>query len=104
VAAPCSDEPRISLRPDDLIKVTRFRNHWLFGERVPSEKELAGDKKRQRKGHIRGWFPRRSAVEVIEAVQESSGDSDAPAPPKQNGNTHSHLKQQQRNGHAKKYM
>ncbi|XP_017076918.2 palmitoyltransferase ZDHHC6 [Drosophila eugracilis] len=106
VSAPCSDEPRIRLRPDDIIRVTRFRNHWLFGERVPSEEELTGDKKRQRKGHIRGWFPRRSAVEVIEAVQECSGDSNSeePASPAQNGNAHNHLKQQQRNGHAKKYM
>lgn len=106
VAAPCSDEPRISLRPNDMIKVTRFRNHWLFGERVLSEQELAGVKKRQRKGPIRGWFPRRSAVEVIEAVHEGSGDgnSETPEPAAQNGNAHSHLKQQQRNGHAKKYM
>lgn len=103
VAAPCSDEPRIRLRPDDVVKVTRFRNHWLFGERVLSEQELS-DKKRQRKGHIRGWFPRRSAVELIEAVHEGGGDGSSENPPAQNGNAHSHLKQQQKNGHAKKYM
>ncbi|KAH8382166.1 hypothetical protein KR009_002110 [Drosophila setifemur] len=103
--APCSDEPRIRLRPDDIVRVTRFRSQWLFGERVLSERELT-DRKHQRKGPIRGWFPRRATVELIEPVLESSGDACSSGhSPTENGNgNHSHLKQQQRNGHAKKYM
>ncbi|XP_017861138.1 PREDICTED: palmitoyltransferase ZDHHC6 [Drosophila arizonae] len=54
--SPLTDDPRIKLEPNDLIRVTRKRKHWLFGERV------VGDD--SRKGAIRGWFPRRCAVEV----------------------------------------
>ncbi|XP_068153279.1 palmitoyltransferase ZDHHC6 [Drosophila tropicalis] len=101
VAAPCTDEPRIRLQPDDIIKVTRFRKHWLFGERVPTDDELADGKKRLRKGAIRGWFPRRSVIEINEVIQDCL-DSSGELSPSQNG--HSQLKQQQRNGHSKKYM
>lgn len=55
---PLTDNPRIKLEKNDLIKVTRKQKHWLFGERV------VGDD--QRKGAIRGWFPRRCAVEITD--------------------------------------
>lgn len=53
---PCSDEARIKLSPGDLVKVTRWRAHWLFGEKIETTKT---------KESIRGWFPRRSAVEYV---------------------------------------
>ncbi|XP_013138858.1 PREDICTED: palmitoyltransferase ZDHHC6 [Papilio polytes] len=46
LAAPCSAEPRLALRPGDLVRATRQRRHWLFGELVV----------RSARGP-RGWFP-----------------------------------------------
>lgn len=68
---PCSDEPRIQLRPNDIVRVTRWKKHWLFGERDPREEECGDTKKEQEakgKKHqcIRGWFPRRCAIELVE--------------------------------------
>ncbi|KPJ11805.1 putative palmitoyltransferase ZDHHC6 [Papilio machaon] len=51
LSAPCSAEPRLTLRPGDLIRATRQRRHWLFGELVVNEARGP-----------RGWFP--SAVAV----------------------------------------
>ncbi|XP_013164649.1 PREDICTED: palmitoyltransferase ZDHHC6 [Papilio xuthus] len=51
LAAPCSAEPRLQLRPGDLVRATRQRRHWLFGELVVNEARGP-----------RGWFP--SAVAV----------------------------------------
>lgn len=62
LSPPCTDEPRIKLVPGDIIKVTRFRKHWLFGERVVEEP----DNESKRKEDTKGWFPRRCAVELIE--------------------------------------
>ncbi|KAF9414775.1 hypothetical protein HW555_007407 [Spodoptera exigua] len=53
-AAPCTDEPRLPLQPGDLIRATRQRKHWLFGEK------LVGDGENTR--GPRGWFPRDAAV------------------------------------------
>ncbi|EDW67983.1 palmitoyltransferase ZDHHC6 [Drosophila virilis] len=105
INAPCTDEPRIRLQPDDIIKVTRFRRHWLFGERVPSELEhtAVAQKRRQRKGPIRGWFPRRSVVAITEMPDSDSSD-DVKTIKTSTSNGHSHGKQQQRNGLSKKYM
>ena len=59
------------MEPDDIIKVTRFRQHWLFGERVM-------DEKKQKKNRIpsRGWFPRRCAVELIQPEQPFSSEEE----------------------------
>ncbi|XP_018798713.1 PREDICTED: palmitoyltransferase ZDHHC6-like [Bactrocera latifrons] len=65
LSPPCTDESRIRLEPGDVIKVTRFRQHWLFGERVVTDAEL-NMPDLQRKGPIRGWFPRRCAIELIQ--------------------------------------
>ncbi|OWR45252.1 hypothetical protein KGM_210245 [Danaus plexippus plexippus] len=54
---PCSDEPRLSLRVGDRVKVTRHRRHWLFGEKVLSEQEAVGGLRGDR-----GWFPRSAAT------------------------------------------
>lgn len=105
INAPCTDEPRIRLQPDDIIKVTRFRRHWLFGERVLSEMEHTAvvQQRRQRKGPIRGWFPRRSVVAITEMPDSDSSDDVKPVKTS-TSNGHGHGKQQQRNGLSKKYM
>lgn len=61
-ASPCTDEPRIKLSIGDVVKVTRWKKHWLFGERVAPPSEQSQKVKRQ----PRGWFPRRCAVELVE--------------------------------------
>ncbi|XP_004523184.1 palmitoyltransferase ZDHHC6 [Ceratitis capitata] len=65
LSPPCTDEARIRLEPGDVIKVTRFREHWLFGERVVPAIELRNPELK-RKGPTRGWFPRRCAIELIQ--------------------------------------
>lgn len=53
---PCTDEPRIRLVPGDLVRVTRWKAHWLYGNKcLPSSST---------EGRVRGWFPRRCAVEL----------------------------------------
>ncbi|CAH1176374.1 unnamed protein product [Phaedon cochleariae] len=64
---PFTDEPRIKLNIGDTVMVTRWRRHWLFGEKV--QNDLSGEDASQRK---RGWFPRRCAVEVIENDENMS--------------------------------
>lgn len=72
LSPPCTDEPRLRLEPDDIIKVTRFRQHWLFGERVVDDRK---EKDKDNKKPLRGWFPRRCAIELIQPEQPfSSGD------------------------------
>lgn len=68
VHPPCTDEPRIKLDPGDKVNVTRWRKYWLFGDKViiPTENTIKLQK-------IRGWFPRKCAVEVTEG-QSSSDD------------------------------
>ncbi|KAH8406922.1 hypothetical protein KR222_011622 [Zaprionus bogoriensis] len=74
VCLPCTDDPRIRLEPNDLIRVTRFEQYWLFGERV-----VGGDEQ-VRPGAIRGWFPRRCAVDVTESMSSKGSGEPAPAP------------------------
>ncbi|CAG9795361.1 unnamed protein product [Diatraea saccharalis] len=52
VNVPCTDEHRLVLTPGDVVRVTRQRRHWLFGERV-----IEGGGERG----PRGWFPRAAA-------------------------------------------
>lgn len=53
---PYTDEPRIPLKPGDEVSVTRWRRHWLYGEkRVRTDNSTLPPK---------GWFPRRCAVEL----------------------------------------
>ncbi|XP_016989782.1 palmitoyltransferase ZDHHC6 [Drosophila rhopaloa] len=75
---PCTDDPRISLQPEDLIQVTRIQEHWLYGERVISEEEK--EQGMRRKGAIRGWFPSRCAVEILGEESYNEEDNDDVAP------------------------
>ncbi|XP_013391587.1 palmitoyltransferase ZDHHC6-like [Lingula anatina] len=52
---PCSDEPRIPVRIGDKISVTRWRKHWMYGDKLLSDEEAKG------KNRVRGWFPKRCA-------------------------------------------
>lgn len=61
---PCTDDPRIALKPDDIIHVTRIQEYWLYGEIMISEKQK--EKIRARNGAIRGWFPSCCAIEICE--------------------------------------
>ena len=49
-----TDEPRIQLSFGDIVKVTRWKKYWLYGDKVNSEER------------IRGWFPRKCAIEIID--------------------------------------
>ena len=79
-----SDEPRIRLAEGDVVRVTRWKKHWLYGDKlIPSlpgkeeeEEEKEAEKeaskgfkeKEASKGcdRVRGWFPRRCAMDVAE--------------------------------------
>ncbi|EDS42292.1 conserved hypothetical protein [Culex quinquefasciatus] len=39
LSPPLTDEPRIKLDVGDVVRVTRWRKHWLFGEKVLEETE-----------------------------------------------------------------
>ena len=54
ISFPLSDEPRISVTTGDYILVTRWKNHWLYGEKLKTSGQ-------QRE---RGWFPKRVAVQI----------------------------------------
>lgn len=80
---PCTDEPRIKLEPDDLVNVTRWRKYWLFGEKIQQQESAAvpngkqsGENLEIKPKRIRGWFPRRAAVEFFEDDDDSDEDSD----------------------------
>lgn len=76
VHPPLTDEARIPLDVDDMVNVTRWRKHWLFGEKIeePSAEPAANGKKLQKaeekvlpgKKRIRGWFPRQCAIEFYD--------------------------------------
>ncbi|XP_023223024.1 palmitoyltransferase ZDHHC6-like [Centruroides sculpturatus] len=64
---PYSDEPRIPLEIGDQVSVTRWRKHWLYGEKIPLTESSP---------KLRGWFPRVCAIEFtstdceIEKIQK----------------------------------
>ncbi|XP_044260016.1 palmitoyltransferase ZDHHC6 isoform X1 [Tribolium madens] len=66
---PCTDEARIKLELGDTVSVTRWRKYWLFGEKI---QDLPQDE--ESLCRIRGWFPRRCAVEVIDGSEQSVKD------------------------------
>ncbi|XP_060523842.1 palmitoyltransferase ZDHHC6 isoform X2 [Cylas formicarius] len=59
---PCTDESRLKLNCGDLVNVTRWRKHWLFGEKI-QENLPEGQEALLRQ---RGWFPRCCVIEVTE--------------------------------------
>lgn len=65
---PCTDEPRIKLTPGDVVIVTRWRKHWLFGEKLQPQL----NETEQYSSRIRGWFPRMCAVELVEGNTSTS--------------------------------
>nr|CAI5845035.1 unnamed protein product [Callosobruchus analis] len=60
---PCTDEPRIQLAIGDKVQVTRWRKHWLFGELVQQDGDTSLVEC-DTSDRVRGWFPRRCAVET----------------------------------------
>jgi palmitoyltransferase len=76
---PFTDEPRIKLEPDDLVNVTRWRKHWLFGEKVQEPAVEQNGKTKEDKleikpKRVRGWFPRKAAIEFFEDNDDSDDD------------------------------
>ena len=57
---PCTDEPRVALRPGDKMMVSRGTKYWLYGDKILDEAKV---KEGMRE---RGWFPRRCAIKYIE--------------------------------------
>ncbi|RWS28645.1 putative palmitoyltransferase ZDHHC6-like protein [Leptotrombidium deliense] len=49
---PITDEPRLPLKTNDTLCVTRWKTHWLYGEKANNSKQA------------KGWFPRRCVVET----------------------------------------
>lgn len=77
---PFTDEARIKLATGDVVHVTRWKKHWLFGEKEVAveekngsgggDKEEAKKKKCMKVVSVKGWFPRRCAIELIENDNE----------------------------------
>jgi palmitoyltransferase ZDHHC6 len=75
---PLTDEARIPLEAGDLVNVTRWRKHWLFGEKIEEDIEIVvnngkngkkqseADEALKAKKRTRGWFPRQCAAEFFE--------------------------------------
>lgn len=59
---PCSDDPRIPVVVGDKVLVSRWKRHWLYGDKIYSASD---DIVIQEFSRQRGWFPRRCAVEII---------------------------------------
>lgn len=87
VHPPLTDEPRIALAVGDTVNVTRWRKHWLFGEKIQNPDKVGngssnGNGKKAAKTDIvapkrvRGWFPRQCAVENIGDNDEFSSDDE----------------------------
>lgn len=83
---PLTDEPRIALEVDDLVNVTRWRKHWLFGEKVHNEtsngvknganyKNGKVNEDVKKIPRVRGWFPRKAAVEFFEDIDYSDEET-----------------------------
>ncbi|CAG7719098.1 unnamed protein product [Allacma fusca] len=71
---PCSDESRIPLKKDDRIVVTRWKKYWLYGACVSAGSSGDSD-------FLKGWFPRRCALEIINSYREDSGTEMIPPAP-----------------------
>uniref|UniRef100_A0A1B0BKZ0 Palmitoyltransferase n=1 Tax=Glossina palpalis gambiensis TaxID=67801 RepID=A0A1B0BKZ0_9MUSC len=101
LATPCTDEPRICLEKDDIIRVTRFRRHWLFGERVLTDPNSMEERKR--KGPVRGWFPRRCAIELIEpTLVDDEPDTTEILNCERHNSSNDQIPKTQRNGYNRK--
>jgi len=60
---PCTDEPRIRLTAGMVVRVTRWKRYWLYGDLVLDQGEA----------RTRGWFPRQCAAELVDHTDCCSG-------------------------------
>lgn len=81
---PLTDESRIPLAVDDLVNVTRWRKHWLFGEKIVEPAATNGKKNHEidestpARDRTRGWFPRQCAEYYEDSDDDSDDDFDEP--------------------------
>lgn len=89
---PLTDEARIALDVDDFVNVTRWRKHWLFGEKIQNLDILENVNNAKSNGNgknvtsdinsqtapkrVRGWFPRQCAVENFGDNDDYSDEDD----------------------------
>lgn len=79
---PLTDESRIALSEGDLVNVTRWRKYWLFGEKIQDLSAITkenGNKSESDeiiKQRVRGWFPRRAAVENYDEDDDSEDENE----------------------------
>lgn len=68
---PFSDEPRICFSESDVLKVTRFKKYWLYGEI-----ESSAGKRKNSTDQRRGWFPSNAVVQMsFTTGDQSPGDN-----------------------------
>ncbi|KAG8228022.1 hypothetical protein J437_LFUL003657 [Ladona fulva] len=87
---PLTDEPRIKVKKGDTVLVTRWKLYWLFGEKEEDNAETGEPEKeemRKSSNRVRGWFPRRCVVEIINGSARSMvrGSSTVPSETSQQG-------------------
>jgi palmitoyltransferase len=71
------------LEEEDIVKVTRWRKYWLFGEKVLDEDNNSNENNQNgklgknnetspplKRIRIKGWFPRQCAVELYDQQYE----------------------------------
>lgn len=91
---PLTDEPRIALDVGDFVNVTRWRKYWLFGEKIQNPDILENEKESKKSNgkkvkvvdinqqliprRVRGWFPRKCAVENFGDNDDYSEEDDDP--------------------------
>jgi palmitoyltransferase ZDHHC6 len=73
---PFSDELRLRLHPGEILTVTRWKTHWLFGELQLNPVEAEQFKA---KWKLRGWFPRNAVVDLVDATDNDTSEDDAAA-------------------------
>lgn len=73
---PFSDEPRIRFHKSDVLRVTRIKKYWLYGEIDTNATDNAAVNTGKRSIAQRGWFPRNAVVEMIFTSEDQSpGDN-----------------------------
>lgn len=51
-----------------------FRRHWLFGEKIQNAKSKPGENgtsEKPKRIRVRGWFPRKCAVELVDPESDN---------------------------------
>lgn len=73
------DDPRLALRPGDVVKVTRTQKHWLYGSKVYSPENSSNSRDKvhfTRKMDEKGWFPRRAVTRAEQRREEITATED----------------------------